>query len=569
MSRPSIYTESNNCQDCYKCVRECPVKAISIKDHKASVLHDLCIFCGHCISVCPVGAKKVREDLTYVKMLAHKKEELVLSLAPSFVCEFPDYNTEELFAAIKKLGFKDVYLTSDAAETVNAEINSHLNNKGNGVYISSCCPSVIQIINKYYPEFNNNILPFLTPMLAHGKWIRNKHHNARIIFAGPCISKKNEHELNPGYIDGVITFGKLKDWLKEESILPEQMEASTQKLQASEGLLYPIEGGMVKGLKKLNPDSNVCYMSFSGINRVKDALEGLHNWTPDKPLFLELLSCPGGCINGPGSTRKVTSFEKRSLVHTYYKEMANANFKAISLDIQQDLQTEPTVKLPKYSDDELRKALEHIYKHNAKDELNCGGCGYESCKEFVQAMLDGRAEDTMCVSYMRKLAHNKATLLLEKMPYGVVIVDDKLDILESNDSFTKIVGEEALKLKEFFPTLEGINLNRIFKGHEHFTNVLESGADCVEKDLRIDNKLLHLSIFTIQPKKMLCGIIQNLKTPEVRKEEIVKRTRKVIQENLKTVQQIASLLGENASQTESMLNTIVESFDRENHDDQF
>jgi len=508
-----------------------------------------------------VGAKKVREDLSYVRMLANSDYDVVMSLAPSFFSEFPGIAPARLIEAIKGLGIKAVEFTANAAEVLNVEIDNYLLEQKPCIAISQCCPSVVQLINKYFSQNNSDILHLLTPMLAHGKILKEKYgKQVKVIFAGPCISKKNEADRHPGLIDGVITFKRLKEWLEDEGLFPEESSEDQTPVNAPEGLVYPVEGGMLKGLKNRKAAVDYDYMSFSGLEQVKDVLRGLDNWEPERPVFLELLACAGGCINGPGSSCKNSVIHKRSDILQYYHTHKNEKQRAKAIGLDQKLYTEDAVKNRDHSALEIQQALERIDKHGFRDELNCGGCGYATCRDFASAMIEDRAESEMCVSYMRNVAHDKASLLLQKMPYGVVIVDEHMKIMESNEHFARLLGEEISIAFECDPGLEGADMQKLFPEHGFFSSLLSSGNESMEKDLRLGDKLVHLSLFTIQPKKLVCGIFQNMKQPEVQKEEIVRRTRKVIKENLKTVQEIAFLLGENASNTETMLNSIVESF---------
>lgn len=564
MNLPSIYTEKNNCQDCYKCVRECPVKAIKIEDNSASIVQDLCIYCGHCTVICPVGAKKIRDDVDIVKMLIQQGHNVVVSLAPSYIAEFPDIKASQLIGAIKQLGFSIVSETALGAEVVTANVKSYLSKDNPSIAISGCCPSVVELINKYYPQYVENILPFLSPMLAHGKMLKEEYGNdTKVIFIGPCVAKKLEKENNPDYIDAVITFQKLKEWFKSEGIdVKEQhLEKTNVFLPTTpySGRLYPIDGGMISGVKESAKITDAAFMSFSGTKNVMDALEGLKNWKNEGTLFLELLACEEGCINGPGTDNTLSNINKRFLtIATKQKNSEPKGLYQYNNDINYVYEKQDVIVDSQYSEEDMINTLSSIGKLSEKDELNCGGCGYESCRDFAVALLDGIAERNMCVSYMRNVANNKVNILLRKMPYGVVIFDEKLKVIESNKSFASLLGDDIVDLYSCNPGLKGADVKKLVPFHNYFTTILNSGVEVLEKDIRIDDALLHLSVFTIQPHKIVCGVLQNLRNPSIQKEEVIARTRKVIQDNLNTVQQIAFLLGENASNTETILNSIVE-----------
>lgn len=563
-----IYTENNNCQDCYKCIRNCNVKAIKMESHKASIINELCIACGRCTSICPANAKKIRNDVGLVKLLLKENDNVIVSLAPSYVSEFQNLGKEKIIELLKLLGFSKVSETAIGADIITHQTKKWIETKKKGVYYSSCCPSVVELIKKYYPQYSENISPFVSPMLAHGRYLKEEYgSDVKVVFIGPCVAKKKEMLTNPGYVDAVITFQELREWINESNLkiesIPENTENKFYPFEADNGILYPIDGGMIDGIKKDTPIVDMQFMTFSGLQEIIDILNNVDKFNTDFPLFLELMSCKGGCINGYFMSDNKSIAEKRIDVISEFgssKREENIevlakpfNYKSYSCEVF------PVFNCV-HSEEQIKEALKYVGKVASEDCLNCGGCGYQTCRNFAIALLDGKAERSMCVSYMRNVAQNKATVLLQKMPYGVVIADENLNVIESNHSFAKLMGDEIMKLYEIKPGLVGANLEKLVPFHKSFGNLLVSGEEEIQKDVRYGDKLYSLSIFTIQPHKLVCGIIHNLKVPELRKEEVIKRSRKVIKKNLETVQKIAFLMGENASETESILNSIVESY---------
>lgn len=561
-----IYTEKNNCQDCYKCIRECPVKAIKIEADSASVVHELCVYCGHCTMICPVGAKKIRDDITRVKQMV-LSEKVIVSLAPSFCSEFPGISATTLIAAIKELGVYAVSETALGAELVTHETSHYLAAQQRGIFISGCCPSVVELIQKYYPQYSGLIVPVMSPMLAHARFLRTQcEENVRIVFAGPCIAKKKEADDCNGLVDAVITFERLRAWFDEEGIdllsMEEQhKEDSFFPYPAKDGTLYPVDGGMISGIRKDVSVTDLSFMSFSGMLNVKEVLNGLEQWKGKGRLFLELLSCENGCINGPGTTQKRSPALKRFEV---LKQLEGRKGEAIEeqpVSLKRSYAIEKGVVLQRHTAEEVTDALQSVGKLSPRDELNCGSCGYDSCRDFAVAMLEGRAERNMCVSYMRKVAHNKSNVLLQRMPAGVVLVDEQLEIIDSNRKFAELLGEDGVLAAEAKPGLVGADLKKFIPFHKMFASVIQSGEEKLERDVRTSSAYYHVSIFTVQMHKIVCGIIQNLRDPDVNRQMVQDRTREVIHRNMEVVQQIAYLLGENASYTETMLNTIVNTQD--------
>ncbi len=565
----AIYTEKNNCQDCYKCVRRCPVKAIKIDDHMASVVQDLCIYCGKCVQVCPAQAKKVRNDLSGAKYLIKSKGIVVLSLAPSFQTEFADYSDKQLFNAFNQLGFNYVSETAIGAEIVSKITMDWLNKQDQGVYFSSCCPVVVQLISKYYHDYFDKIAPFDSPMQAHAKYLKQKYGaNTKVIFAGPCIAKKEEIDEFYEGADIVLTFNELREWLHSEILDPEylpenKLQAPSYYLEtAGKGNLYPIDGGMIATMKNEVTTTDTSFMSFSGIQNVKDVLENLPQDINHK-LFLELLACEGGCINGPCinkaeslAVRRLNSLNTAKRNETKSDVVENSS----CVKINKDYSTIHPIMKCIYSDQDIKDALSIVGKLSEKDELNCGGCGYETCRQFAKAILDGKAERHMCVSYMRKVAQNKATVLLQKMPYGVVLVDENLKVIESNKYFAEFISDEAKRIYDIKPGMEGADIKKLTSLYKLFANILEKGIAEFEKDLRLEGKLFHLSIFSIQKYKIVCGIIYPLNEEFMNKDYLIGKLKEVIRDNLSMAQKAAFLLGENASRTETMLNTIIDSY---------
>lgn len=578
MNIQAIYTEKNNCQDCYKCIRQCPVKAIKMENHTASIISNLCIECGHCILTCPVGTKRFRDDTKAAKILINSDFKVIASLAPSYTSEYNTYQKASLIAALKALGFWKVSETGLGADLYNQEATKFLNTKPKGLYVSSCCPSVVNLVKKYYPQHLDKILPIRSPMHMHAQFLKETYgKNTKIIFIGPCISKKTEAIEKAASIDTVLTFEELNNWLESEGINLKQQETKDtdifEPFEAKLGGLYPIDGGLSQGIKEKMNHQNFRTLAFSDVNTIKDIFQKIENEIEPDLCLLELMACNGGCVNGPTTIKNKSLVSKIIDTHTHLnlseqaKEFSLLHPEEIALihshsSLKAVSQNKEKANEIDFEND-IEEALKSIGKTTEKDHLNCSGCGYETCRNFAKALILEKAERCMCVSYMRRVANNKASVLLQKMPYGVFMVDEKLKIIESNYNFAKILGKEVEELFKNIPGLEGAYLDLLLPSQKLFYNFLCSGEESLEKDIVINKKRIHLSIFSIQKHKILCGIIQNLNTNEIIDNEVIKRTKAVIQENLSTVQKVAFLLGENASKTEVMLNSIIDSQSKE------
>jgi iron only hydrogenase large subunit-like protein len=575
-----IFTEKAACQDCYKCLRECAVKAIKVEGGRAAVVPELCVLCGHCVDICPAGAKKVRDDLGRAQLLA-ASGGAVVSLAPSFVSEFLGLDPAKLIAAIRALGFIAVSETARGADLVARQVAQALHDDAarrddaaadpsGRVFISSACPTIVEYLKKYRPRLGSRVTAMYSPLLAHAAELRDGARPATaVVFIGPCISKKREADLFSGLVDVAIDFSDLRRWMAERGVDPEAMSPGPDDRfspgRAAKGALYPMDGGMIAAVKRYPVPESARFMAFSGLDEIDRALSGLDESALDGPVFLELLACPGGCVNGPRVAGRAGTIAKRLAVQAYADgalERTEAEARAL------DLAWEPKpIDEAKPDPTALAVVLKSTGKQGPDDELNCGGCGYDACRDFAAAVLAGKAERDMCVSYMRSLAQKKANGLIAAMPSGVVIVDKDLKVVECNENFAKLLGEEAERLWEVKPGLAGAELQKLLPFGRYFMDAL-AGAPPLDKDLRLGRRILHAKIFGIEAGSYAGGVIQDVTAPWVRKDRVVSQARKVISKNLAVVQKIAYLLGENAAETEATLSSIIESFDEGEEEDE-
>jgi iron only hydrogenase large subunit-like protein len=579
-----IYTEKRECEDCYKCVRNCPVKAIKVEGGYATVIPELCILCGQCVEVCPNGAKRVRDDLPVARQLLSLRSRTFVSLAPSFISEFPDWRPGQVVQALKRLGFAGVSETALGAQQVSAQAAAALNAQPGRILFSSACPAVVSYLQKHRPEDSGFLTGILSPLLTHCKMLRQHFGvDAGLVFIGPCIAKKIEAAQHPELLDVALTFEDLRRWLEQEKIDPKLLEDGPEDHfvpdRAAEGSWYPVDGGMIAGMKSTCAVNDCSFMAFSGLSAIEKAISGLHEQPVDGSLFLELLACEGGCVNGPRASSRGGTAAKRCRVLRCVEAPPAVLPRKVSIVSPSSF----VVAVPppvKYPDAQLREALRQVGKISRDDELNCGGCGYNTCREFAVALIHQKAERSMCVTYMRKLALKKANALIQKMPSAVVIVNDAMRILEFNAAFVKVFGKNIarsveatgavpeggtgtsflMKPGEPPPPLEGMMLSEITPFAPLFLSVLRSGEDILDRDLRFQNTILHATIFTIEKHCVVGGILQDITEPAVHKAEVIRKAHEVIQRSLETTQKIACLLGENAAESEITLNSIIESF---------
>jgi hypothetical protein len=467
-------------------------------------------------------------------------------------------------AALERLGFAGVSETALGAQEVTARCRELLASGGAPVLISSACPVVVQYIRRYRPECTRLLTPLLSPMLAHARLLRAAFgEDIAVVFIGPCIAKKHEADTHPELVDAVLTFEDLRQWMERAGVKPADIDpgdAAFVPRAAGTGAFYPIEGGMIEGVREAG--SEALFMSCSGLRGVDLALDGIEEMRPEKPLFLELLACEGGCVNGPKTSGRAGAVRRRLRVLRYVRPGDDA---ATGLPIGAGYSPEPPPRPPS-SETQIRDVLRSVGKYSIEDQLNCGGCGYDSCRAFAAAFLMGRAERRMCVTYMRKLAEKKTHALMQKMPSAVVLVDENLRILECNPSFARFFGPSDSEDPQ--PrALENQPLDTLAPFHNLFQTVLETGEEILGRDVRFQGRVFHVTIFSVELHAVVGGIFRDETQPAVQKEQIVGRARRVIENNLRTVQQIAYLIGENAAESEIALNAIVDSFSPEDIDE--
>lgn len=566
-----IRTESAACQDCYKCVRECPVKAIRVSDGKASVVPELCVLCGHCVEVCPVEAKKVRSDVERAKALISIKPTAVASLAPSFAAEFPDIEPDRLVAALKALGFSHVSETAWGADSVSRTLAAELtelSKTGKGkLVLSSACPVVNDYILLYRPELKGSLSALASPLEAHAADIKARlGSNSAVIFIGPCIGKKREADRSP-IIDAAVTFRELRAWFEQAGIDPRKIkpkkEDSFYPDRAAKGSLYPIDGGMIVSVKKYAPGLNLHCMSYSGLGQIEKALDGLSAYDGSSSIFLELLACEGGCVNGPEAEHRTGSVRKRLAVLDYGLSSKNHRDAEEAPITPRNLMP---MREEKPSEEAIIEALKSIGKTSRDDELNCSSCGYDNCRAFAAAMLSGKAEKTMCASYMRKLAQKKANALIKAMPSGVVLVSSDMRVVECNRPFAKLLGADAERMFDAKPGLEGADIKKLLPFYHIFETAFEhrpgisSIPELISHDIKFSGRVLSGSVFVVEPGLVVGAVFQDVTVPWIRRDRVVSQAQSVIKKNVATVQKIAYLLGENAAESETILQSIIESF---------
>ena len=555
-----VYTTENECQDCYKCVRHCHCKAIRIVDGKASVIAENCVACGECVKVCPSHAKKIRTDLPRLRQLLGTNVKLYASIAPSFTAYFPGTTIGQLATALKKIGFAGVAETAVGAQTVSCQTADFLKNTNLSIVISSACPACVDYIRKYHPKYTANIVPLYSPVMAHCQMIKEQFgEDCKVVFFGPCAAKKNEADRNPETLSLAVTFAVLEELFEENGIAPMAEEESELFMdKAEEGRFYAIEGGMNDTLRDDN--RGVRYISVSGLDNLDRMLRFYNGSIGERKIFLEALACPGGCINGPvipaayaGGLDIIAETDKISTMESSSKRNVPNN-------IEEKFSAE---SLPKYnvSEKELTIALARVGKFTREDELNCGACGYNTCREFATALLQHKAEEAMCHTYLRKNFERTSNALIRFIPAAVVMVDENLNICECNRNFAMMSG--MTEVYDALGNLNTIAIDNALPGFsELFSSVISNGGEIEKFNQKLQDKIVNISVFSIAHGKSAGAVIQDITKNELQREHIAEKAREVIRKNVLTVQQVARLFGEHVADTEILLNEIAGSYER-------
>ena len=549
-----LESKTNNCKNCYKCIRNCPVKAISFFENKASILHDACILCGKCYLVCPQGVKVVRDDVKRVLALLIKKEKVVISLAPSFLNSFENISFKQIQEAAKKCGFFEVEETAIGATIVKNAYDEMVNKNEQSIIISSCCPSINLLISKHFPDCVPYLAPVLTPMLTHAKYIKARYgEETKVVFVGPCIAKKHEADENKDLVEAAISFDDLNMIFSKFDI--ELKEDLQTYVDHSKARFFPTCGGIIKTMKQDNPKYK--YLSIDGVENAMRALSDIKHGNIDH-CFIEMSACPGSCVNGP----LIGNFH-RSVLKGYYMVEKSAGKKDFCLtDEEIDIahQYEPSnLKESIPSEEEINRVLIATGKPTIADRLDCGSCGYPSCRDKAIAIIQGKAVKEMCLPELIKRANSFSDRLVKTFHEGLIVVDSDLKIKLINRYMADLVGVKKISDvigKDVSFILDPAYFIKTFEDKKNFHQVILMGEY---------NTYIDLSIFYDEDSNVLIGAYKNVTKEIIEEKEQQEKINKTIQladeillKNMKSVQEIASLLGETTASTKVALKNITE-----------
>ncbi len=551
--------KKSNCKNCYKCIRHCPVKAIRFSGNQAHIINNECILCGQCFVVCPQNAKQIVNETEKVKVLLQSGAPVIVSLAPSFIANYDGVGIGEMRRALKQLGFYEVEETALGATMVKTEYERLLKEEERDIIITSCCHSVNLLIQKYFPAALEYLADVVSPMQAHCRDIKKRFPGAKTVFIGPCVAKKDEAEYYEGIVDAVLTYEELTNWLHEENITLTQ---ATEKEECSRARFFPTTGGILKTMAQNAP--GYTYLALDGVENCIAALKDIESGKIHH-CFIEMSACTGSCVGGP-----VMEKYHRSPVKDY---MAVANF-AGNQDFEVDQPRPVEMKknfsyiehhLPQPTETEIQTILRQMGKFKPSQELNCGSCGYNTCREKAIAICQGKAEISMCLPFLKDKAESFSDTIVENTPNGLIVLNEKLEVQQINTAARKIMnirsasdilGDQVIRILD--PTV--------------FLQVLSSGKDVRDQRVYLAEykRYVEQSVVYDRDSRLLIGIMRDItdeETQREKKESISRKTievaDKVVDKQMRIVQEIASLLGETAAETKIALAKLKESISNE------
>ena len=548
--------KKSNCKNCYKCIRHCPVKAIRFSGNQAHIIGNECILCGHCFVVCPQNAKEIVDSTEKVRVLIQSGDPVVVSLAPSFIANYDGIGIEAMRKALKKLGFHDVEETAIGATIVKTEYERMVAEENRDIIITSCCHSINLLIQKYFPAELQYLADVLSPMQAHCADIKKRIPNAKTVFIGPCVAKKDEAEYYEGPVDAVLTFEELTNWLRDEHI---ELECEMDENPESRARFFPTTGGILKTMTTNAP--GYTYLSLDGVENCISALRDIENGKIHK-CFIEMSACVGSCIGGP-----VMEKYHRSPVHDYMSvaQYAGTHDFKVEQPAPMEIKKHFTMiehKLTQPSENEIMTVLRQMGKFKPSDELNCGSCGYNSCREKAIAIIQGKAEISMCLPFLKDKAESFSDTIVKNTPNGLIVLNENLEVQQINDTAMKIMNIRAES------DVLGEPVIRILDPSV-FVEVRNTGRTVHDQKLYLAEYKRYVEQTVVYDKdsRLLIGIMKDITEEETNREkkenlsrQTVEVADKVVEKQMRIVQEIASLLGETAAETKIALTKLKESF---------
>ncbi len=551
--------KKSNCKNCYKCIRYCPVKAIRFSGNQAHIIGNECILCGQCFVVCPQNAKEVVDETEKVKVFLQSGDPVVVSLAPSFIANYHGVGIGSMRRALKKLGFYDVEETAIGATIVKNEYERMLREEQRDIIITSCCHSVNLLIQKYFPSALGYLADVMSPMQAHCADIKKRIPNAKTVFIGPCVAKKDEAEYYEGVVDAVLTFEELTTWLQSEHV---ELEQEMDHTSESRARFFPTTGGILKTMAQDAP--GYTYMAIDGVENCMASLRDIESGQIHR-CFIEMSACVGSCVGGPGMEKNHHSpIQDYMAVSDFAGDRDFPVTQPNAMNLKKNF-TFIERKLAQPTETEIAAVLRQMGKFKPSDELNCGSCGYNSCREKAIAICQGKAESSMCLPFLKEKAESFSDTIVKNTPNGLIVLNENLEVQQINTSARKIMNIRAASDVLGEPVVRILDPSL-------FLSVKNSGRAVRDRRVYLAEykKYVEQTVVYDKDSHMLIGIMRDItdeETEREKKENISRQTievaDKVVEKQMRIVQEIASLLGETAAETKIALTKLKESISDE------
>ena len=331
------YIDQEKCVHCGKCKSVCPYDAISKKERpcsracgvkaigsdefgRAKIDNEKCVSCGMCMVSCPFGAISDKSQIYQLARSLKEGNEIIAEIAPAFVGQFGSMEPKDVHAALETLGFSEVYEVALGADIGAVSEAKHYAEKvATGelpFLLTSCCPSWSMLAKKYFPTMIDNISQELTPMVATARKVKQEQPDAKVVFVGPCASKKLEamRRTVRSDVDFVLTFEELDAMFDAREIDPASFEEDGSLHDATAaGRGYAVAGGVAGAieacLKEYYPDVPVHIEHAESLAECKKVL-ALAKAGKLKGCMIEGMACPGGCMGGAGTNVPVAKSSK-------------------------------------------------------------------------------------------------------------------------------------------------------------------------------------------------------------------------------------------------------------------
>jgi iron only hydrogenase large subunit-like protein/uncharacterized Fe-S cluster-containing protein len=547
--------KKSNCKNCYKCIRHCPVKSIRFSGNQAHIVGNECILCGKCFVVCPQNAKEIVDETEKVKVLIQSGVPVIASVAPSFIANYGGAGIESMREALMKLGFSGAEETAIGATIVKNTYERMLLEQDRDVLITSCCHSINLLIQKHFPQVLHHLANVVSPMQAHCLDIKTRIPNAATVFIGPRVAKKDEADHYKGIVDAALTFEELSKWLHEKSVeLVRTSDANTN----SRARLFPITGGILKTMRQDAP--GYTYLAIDG---VENCMAALHDIEEDAlhRCFIEMSACVGSCIGGP-----VMEKYRRSPVSDYIAVSGYAGeHDFVTTGIPENAKTKTLefiggkLKIP--NEVEITDILRQMGKIAPEDALNCGSCGYNTCREKAVAIFQGKADLTMCLPFLKDKAESFSDSIISNTPNGILVLNENLEVQQINNAARAIMNIRSAA------DVMGDPVIRILDPTD-FIEVRKRGLNQHSKKVYLAeyNKYIVQTILYDREYHIIICIMRDITDEEVEREkkeafsrQTIEVADRVVEKQMRIVQEIASLLGETAAETKIALTKLKES----------